>query len=183
MGFWRGQRALVTGGAGFIGRQVIIRLQERGCSVISAPRRSEYDLGDLDAVTRRYDDVRPTLIIHLAATVGGIGADRARPAEFFFDNLMMGTQLLDQVWRKDVPKFVAIGTVCAYPKCALVPFREEDLGTATRKRRMRRTAWRFRRQFRSFNVARHPARYPEVRRGRRRMRVRGARSSGTARRA
>ena len=127
MGFWAGQRVLVTGGAGFVGRQVVTRLQERGCSAILAPRRSEYDLRDLDAVTRLYDDVRPTLTIHLAATVGGIGANRARPAEFFFDNLMMGAHLLDQAWRKDVPKFVAIGTVCAYPKLSPVPFREEDL--------------------------------------------------------
>ena len=127
MGFWTEQRVLVTGGAGFVGRQVVARLQERGCSAIFAPRRSEYDLRDLDAVTRLYDDVRPTLTIHLAATVGGIGANRARPAEFFFDNLMMGAHLLDQAWRKGVPKFVAIGTVCAYPKLSPVPFREEEL--------------------------------------------------------
>ena len=127
MGFWSRQRVLVTGGAGFVGRRVINRLQALGCASIAAPRRAEYDLRDLGAVVRLYDEVRPTVAIHLAAIVGGIGANRERPAEFFYENLVMGTQLLDQAWRHGVSKFVAIGTVCAYPKHVPVPFREEDL--------------------------------------------------------
>jgi GDP-L-fucose synthase len=127
MGFWNDQRVLVTGGAGFLGRHVVDRLRTQGCPTIVAPRRSEYDLRDLRAVVRLYDDARPSLVVHLAAAVGGIGANRERPAEFFFDNLIMGTQLLDQAWRHGVPKFVAIGTVCAYPSAAPIPFREEDL--------------------------------------------------------
>ena len=127
MGFWDDQRALVTGGAGFLGRHVVERLRHAGCQLIVAPRRSEYDLRDPLAVSRLYKDTEPTIVIHLAAAVGGIGANQERPAEFFFDNLVMGTQLLDQAWRHGVPKFVAIGTVCAYPSTAPVPFREEDL--------------------------------------------------------
>ncbi|MDA1184524.1 MAG: GDP-L-fucose synthase [Acidobacteria bacterium] len=127
MGFWGDQRALVTGGAGFLGQHVVERLRRSGCKSIVAPRRSEYDLRDPLAASRLYEDTEPTMVIHLAAAVGGIGANLERPAEFFFDNLIMGTQLLDQAWRHGVPKFVAIGTVCAYPSTAPVPFREEDL--------------------------------------------------------
>jgi GDP-L-fucose synthase len=127
MAFWGQQRVLVTGGAGFLGRHLVTRLRTLGCASISAPPRAEYDLRSLEAVIRLYSDIRPTLVIHLASVVGGIGANRARPAEFFYDNLVMGTQLLDQAWRFAVPKFVAIGTVCAYPKFAPVPFREDDL--------------------------------------------------------
>jgi GDP-L-fucose synthase len=127
MGFWDNQRALVTGGSGFLGRHVLERLRQAGCQSIVAPRRAEYDLRDVRDVSRLYDDVRPSVVVHLAAAVGGIGANQDRPAEFFFDNLIMGTQLLDQAWRHEVPKFVAIGTVCAYPSAAPVPFREEDL--------------------------------------------------------
>ena len=127
MAFWDQQRVLVTGGAGFLGRHLVTRLRTLGCASISAPPRAEYDLRSLEAVIRLYSDIRPTIVIHLASVVGGIGANRARPAEFFYDNLVMGTQLLDQAWRFAVPKFVAIGTVCAYPKFAPVPFREDDL--------------------------------------------------------
>lgn len=127
MGFWSSQRVLVTGGGGFLGRRVVNRLQGLGCATIAAPRRAEYDLRDLNAVVRLYDEVRPTVAIHLAATVGGIGANLERPAECFYENLIMRTQLLDHAWRRGVSKFVAIGTVCAYPSHVPVPFREEDL--------------------------------------------------------
>jgi GDP-L-fucose synthase len=127
MDFWTGQRALVTGGGGFLGRRTVERLRSLGCPSIAAPRRSDYDLRDPGDVVRVYRDVRPTIVLHLAANVGGIGANRERPGDFFYDNLMMGVQLLDQARRFDVPKFVAVGTVCAYPKFAPVPFREEDL--------------------------------------------------------
>ena len=127
MQFWNRQRALVTGGSGFLGRRVVERLTSLGCGSIAAPRRAEYDLRDLGDVVRLYRDVQPTIVLHLAAHVGGIGANREHPGEFFYDNLMMGAQLLDQARRFDVPKFVAVGTVCAYPKFAPVPFREEDL--------------------------------------------------------
>jgi GDP-L-fucose synthase len=127
MSFWKDQRVLVTGGGGFVGSHLVRRLCAIGCASLAAPRKADYDLRDLEAVIRLYQDTRPTLVIHLASVVGGIGANRARPAEFFYDNLVMGTQLLDQAWRFGVPKFVAIGTVCAYPKFAAVPFREDDL--------------------------------------------------------
>lgn len=127
MHFWSGQRALVTGGGGFLGRRVVSRLQSLGCGSVAAPRRKEYDLRELGDVVRLYRDAQPTIVLHLAANVGGVGANRERPGDFFYDNLMMGVQLLDQARRFEVPKFVAIGTVCAYPKFAPVPFREEDL--------------------------------------------------------
>jgi GDP-L-fucose synthase len=131
--FWQDKRVIVTGGAGFLGSYVVKSLHGRGAAEVIVPRSADYDLRDLQAIKQllqdtRGEDGRPVdMIIHLAAVVGGIGANRARPAEFFYDNLMMGTQLLDESYRAGVPKFVAIGTVCAYPKFAPVPFREEDL--------------------------------------------------------
>jgi len=127
MGFWDTQRVLVTGGNGFLGRHVVNRLRSRAPGELFAPTRHEYDLRDRDAVVRLYRETRPTMVIHLAAVVGGIGANRARPGEFFFDNLMMGAQLFHEAWKSGIAKFVAIGTVCAYPKFAPVPFKETDL--------------------------------------------------------
>jgi GDP-L-fucose synthase len=127
MTFWQNQRVVVTGGAGFLGRHVVAALEHRGAADIVVPLRETYDLRDRDAIVDLLHDARPTMVIHLAASVGGIGANRAHPADFFYDNLMMGAQLLHESWRAGVDKFVAIGTVCAYPKYTPVPFREEDL--------------------------------------------------------
>ncbi|MDQ8153443.1 MAG: GDP-L-fucose synthase [Gemmatimonadota bacterium] len=120
-------RILVTGGSGFLGRRVIARLAAIGCTQVRAPRSSEYDLRDPAAVARLLADSRPELVIHLAAVVGGIGANRERPGEFFYDNLMMGAQLMEQARLHGVAKFVATGTICSYPSETPVPFRETDL--------------------------------------------------------
>ena len=125
--FWKEQSVCVTGGAGFLGSAIVKKLRQRGCTAVAIPRRSEFDLRTLDAVQRLYAEVRPDTVIHLAANVGGIGANSARPAEFFYDNLMMGAQLMHEAWRSGVEKFVAVGTVCAYPKFTRVPFCEDHL--------------------------------------------------------
>lgn len=127
VGFWDDRRVVVTGGAGFLGSYVVEKLRERRCKDIFVPRSREYDLRQLGAIRRMLDEAQPDIVIHLAARVGGIGANRAHPAEFFYDNLMMSVPLFHECWRFGVGKFVAIGTVCAYPKFAPVPFREEDL--------------------------------------------------------
>lgn len=124
---WNDQRVVVTGGSGFLGSHVVNKLHERGAGEVFVPLREAYDLRYREAILDLLSDARPSLVIHLAASVGGIGANRAHPAEFFYDNLMMGAQLLHESWRAGVDKFVAIGTVCAYPKFTPIPFREEDL--------------------------------------------------------
>ncbi|MCL4805551.1 MAG: GDP-L-fucose synthase [Anaerolineae bacterium] len=124
---WTNQRVVVTGGSGFLGRHVVAGLEKRGTGNIFVPLREEYDLREQAAILDMLNDARPSMIIHLAASVGGIGANRSHPAEFFYDNLMMGAQLLHESWRANVAKFVAIGTVCAYPKYTPIPFHEEDL--------------------------------------------------------
>lgn len=117
----------VTGGTGFVGRRLVRRLDAMGCAAVVGLGRRDYDLRQVEEVARLYREVSPTLVIHLAAVVGGIGANRERPAEFFHDNLLMGVHVLDQAWRAGVRKVVNIGTVCAYPKFAPVPFSEDDL--------------------------------------------------------
>ena len=121
------QKVVVTGGAGFLGSYVVAKLKERGCEQIFVPRRTDYDLVQVEAIKRMYDEAQPDLVIHLAAVVGGIGANRANPGRYFYENLMMGVQLIEEARLRGVPKFVAIGTICAYPKFTPVPFREDDL--------------------------------------------------------
>jgi GDP-L-fucose synthase len=124
---WRDERVLVTGGAGFVGRHVVQALRDRGAVEIVVPRSAEHDLRRRDQVLRLLGAAQPTLIIHLAARVGGIGANRQSPGEFFYDNLVMGAELMEAARAQGVRKFVAIGTICAYPKFAPLPFRESDL--------------------------------------------------------
>jgi GDP-L-fucose synthase len=127
MSFWKSKSVVVTGGGGFLGLYIVKRLDQTKCPQIFVPRRREYDLRHLEVVQRRLQDAHPGVIIHVAGVVGGIGANRAHLAGFFYDNLMMGVQLLHESWEFGVQKFVAIGTVCAYPKFTPVPFREDDL--------------------------------------------------------
>lgn len=125
--FFSENRIAVTGGAGFLGRVVVDKLIERGCREPFVPRSAEYDLRTEDGVQRFLQDARPDVILHLAAVVGGIGANRDNPGKFLYDNLIMGTQLIEHSRRAGLSKFVCVGTICAYPKFTPVPFREDDL--------------------------------------------------------
>ena len=127
MSFWKNKRVVVTGGAGFLGGVVVEQLSSKGCKHIIVPRSAQFDLRKTSAVRKLYTQARPDMIIHLAAVVGGIGANRENPGKFFYDNLMMGVELMEQARQMGVPKFVAIGTICAYPKFCPVPFKEENL--------------------------------------------------------
>ena len=122
-----GKRAVVTGGAGFLGRHVVRMMGEHGCGDVFVPRSRDYDLVDTEAVQKLYADAKPDIVVHLAARVGGIGANMRNPGRFFYENLMMGVQLMEQGRLHSIEKFVAIGTVCAYPKFTPVPFKEDDI--------------------------------------------------------
>ncbi|MBW8000421.1 MAG: GDP-L-fucose synthase [Planctomycetes bacterium] len=125
--FFKDRRVVVTGGAGFLGNYVTADLKARGCENILVPKIEDYDLVSMDDIKRMYDEMKPDVVIHLAAVVGGIGANMEHPGEFFYKNLMMGVQLIEEGRLRGIEKFVAIGTICAYPKFTPVPFKESEL--------------------------------------------------------
>jgi GDP-L-fucose synthase len=127
MNFWQDRRVIVTGGAGFLGSYVVEKLKERGGNNIFVPLVEDYDLTKEKNIIKLYQDYPADIVIHLAAVVGGIGANRENPGRFFYDNLVMGAMLMEYARQLKVDKFVAIGTICAYPKFTPVPFKEEDL--------------------------------------------------------
>ena len=127
MNFWQEQRVVVTGGGGFLGSFVVEGLKARGCRNFFAPRSSDCDLRDRSAISRLFKDARPTMVLHLAAVVGGIGANRDHPGKFFYENAIMGIELIEQCRQFRISKLVVVGTICAYPKFTPVPFTEEDL--------------------------------------------------------
>lgn len=121
------KRIMVTGGSGFLGRYLARKLYPEGCENVFVPRNAQYDLRKQIAVAQAFDDIKPDIIIHLATVVSGIGTSRERPGEFFYDNLTMGTQLMETARLNSVEKFVGISTICSYPKFAPIPFREDDI--------------------------------------------------------
>jgi len=125
--FWNNKRVTVTGGVGFLGAYAIKRLKERGCKNIFVPRSKDYDLVQMDAVKKLYRDAEPKIVIHLAGKVGGIGANKENPGKFFYDNLIMGIQMMEVGRQFGIDKFVALGTICCYPKFTQVPFKEDSL--------------------------------------------------------
>jgi len=127
MNFWSRHRVLVTGGGGFLGRALVRTLRERGAATVAAPRSAEFDLREKVAIRRCLAETRPDVVLHAAGVVGGIGANRAQPGRFFYENAVMGIELIEEARRAGLPKLVCLGTICAYPKLAPVPFREEDL--------------------------------------------------------
>ena len=127
MTFWKERRVTITGGGGFLGSFVVAKLQENGCQNVFASRSKDYDLREAENVLRLYKDSRPDIVVHLAATVGGIGANRKHPGRFFYDTAIMGIQMMEYARRFNVEKFVSIGTVCSYPKFTPTPFQEENL--------------------------------------------------------
>jgi GDP-L-fucose synthase len=126
MEFWKDKKVLVTGGAGFLGTYVVEKLQQKKAKVF-IPKIEDYDLRKIENIKKMFDDFLPEIVIHLAAVVGGIGANRENPGKFFYDNLIMGIQLMEEARIRRVSKFVNIGTICSYPKFTPVPFKEEDL--------------------------------------------------------
>ncbi len=127
MNFWQEQRVIVTGGAGFLGSFVVAGLKTRGCTNIVVPRSRDCNLLDRAAIARLFEDTRPTMVLHLAAVVGGIGANREHPGKFFYENAIMGIELIEQARQFHLSKLLVAGTICAYPKFTPVPFQEEDL--------------------------------------------------------
>ena len=127
MGFWDSKKVTVTGGKGFLGSYILEKLEQRGCKYISIANRPEYDLTILHDIQQMYKNQTPDIVIHLAAVVGGIGANRENPGKYFYENAIMGIQLIHEAYLNKVEKFVALGTICAYPKFTPVPFKEEDL--------------------------------------------------------
>ena len=127
MNFWKDKSVIVTGGAGFLGKVVVQQLEAKGCTNITVPRSAQCDLRKTSAIRKLYTQARPDIVIHLAAVVGGIGANRENPGKFFYDNLMMGVELIEQARQMGIAKVVAIGTICAYPKFCPVPFKEDTI--------------------------------------------------------
>ena len=127
MGFWDTKRVTVTGGKGFLGSYILEKLEEYGCKQIAVSDLPEYNLTMIQDIQRMYKEQKPDIVIHLAAVVGGIGANRENPGKFFYENAIMGIQLMHEAYLNKIEKFVAIGTICAYPKFTPVPFKEEDI--------------------------------------------------------